>query len=158
MNDTLTIDQLRAALRAHASLGVVIALPDGRRVPAEFHVTEAGTVTKDFIDCGGTRRQRVTAQLQTWIGRDENHRLTAARLAGILDVCTPVLPGGDTPVEIEYEDTVVSQYPLVAAEADGSVLVLQLGLRHTDCLARAQCGVEDATPVASGCGCGPDCC
>ena len=158
MNDPLTIDQLRAALRAHPGRAVTVALPGGRRVPAEFHVTEAGTVTKDFIDCSGTRRRRVTAQLQTWTGRDPEHRLTAARLTKILDTCAPVLPAGPTPVEIEYEDTVVSSYPLVAVEPEGAALVLQLGLRHTTCLARAECGQPAAVPAEAGCGCGPDCC
>jgi len=157
MNDALTLGQLRAALRAHPGLNVAVALPDGRRVPAQFHITEAGAVTKDFIDCGGTRRRRVTAQLQTWIGRDADHRLTAARLTTILNTCAPVLPAGETAVEIEYEDAVTSQYPLVSVEP-GDSLLLQLGLRHTACLARASCGETDAKPVAAGCGCGPDCC
>ncbi len=160
MTSTQTLDSLRAALRAHPSLNVAVALPDGRLIPAEFHVTEAGTVTKDFIDCGGTRRRRVTAQLQTWRGRDSEHRLTTDRLARILEVCGPVLPAGDTPVEVEYEDAVTSQYPLSAIEAGDGVLRLQLGLRHTDCLAKSTCSESEAEPAVAraGCGCGPSCC
>ena len=158
MKDSLTLAEFRAALRRHQEDQVVLVLPDGRRVPAEFHVTEAGTVTKDFIDCGGTRRRRVTAQLQTWIGRDAEHRLKASRLAHILDTCAPVLPSGETGVEFEYEDAMVSQYPLVAVESADGELRLQLGLRHTDCLARAQCDVASAEAVGSGCGCGATCC
>ncbi len=155
-----TLNDLRAALRAHSDRHVTVALPDGRRIPAEFHVTEAGTVTKDFIDCGGTRRHRVTAQLQTWPGRDTGHRLTTGRLARILEVCEPVLPAGDTPVEIEYEDAVTSQYPLSTIVAEAGVLRLQLGLRHTDCLAKSTCGQPEEEPAAAGagCGCGPQCC
>ncbi len=152
------LNDLRAALRAHPGLNVAVALSDGRLIPAEFHVTEAGTVTKDFIDCGGTRRQRVTAQLQTWPGRDSEHRLTTDRLARILEVCEPVLPAGDTPVEVEYEDAVTSQYPLSAIEAGDGVLRLQLGLRHTDCLAKSTCGEPEEETVGAGCGCGPTCC
>ena len=29
-------------------------LPNGQFVPAHFHLTEAGYVTRDYIDCGGT--------------------------------------------------------------------------------------------------------
>jgi len=164
MTNPLTLDKLQAALRTHPNRNVAVILPDGRAIPAGFHVTEAGTVTKDFIDCGGTRRRRVTAQLQTWQGRDSDHRLTTDRLARILEVCEPVLPAGDTPVEVEYEDTVTSQYPLGAIEADDSVLRLHLGLRHTDCLAKSTCGQPEEEPAGAaagagrGCGCGPDCC
>jgi hypothetical protein len=158
MKPTLSLDDLRAALRAHPGRAVTLALPDGRRVPAEFHVTEAGTVTKDSIDCGGTRRRRVTAQLQTWTGRDAAHRLSTDRLARILEVCGPVLPAGDTPVEVEYEDGVVSQYPLAGIAAHETSLRLELGLRHTDGLARERCGEGDDESVAAACGCGEQCC
>jgi hypothetical protein len=35
---------------------LVFTLPNGHQVPAHFHVTEVGQVTKHFIDCGGTVR------------------------------------------------------------------------------------------------------
>ncbi|MGK0335318.1 MAG: hypothetical protein ACI974_002146, partial [Paraglaciecola sp.] len=39
---------------------LLINLPDGTPVPAHFHVTEVGEVSKTFVDCGGTlRRERV---------------------------------------------------------------------------------------------------
>jgi hypothetical protein len=158
MNRTVSLDELRVGLRAHPGCAVAVLLPDGRRVPAEFHVTEAGTVTRDFIDCGGTRRRRVTAQLQAWIGTDAAHRLSTDRFAGILDVCAPVLPPGDTPVEIEYEDEVTGQYPLAGIEDGGGFLRLQLGLRHTECLARKKFGESAVGTASAACGCGDDCC
>ena len=156
MPPALTLDDLRAALRAHPGRGVALTLPEGRLVPPQFHVTEAGTVTKAFIDCGGRRRQRVTAQLQAWTGRDAAHRLTTDRLVRILEVCGPVLPACDTAVEIEYEDGLVSQYPLTDITVTGGSLRLQLGGRHTDCLARQR---DPATESAAAtCGCGDACC
>lgn len=32
-------------------------LPGGQFVPAHFHLTEVGHVTRNYIDCGGTVRQ-----------------------------------------------------------------------------------------------------
>jgi len=29
-------------------------LPEGTYLPAHFHMTEVGLVTKHFVDCGGT--------------------------------------------------------------------------------------------------------
>ncbi len=155
MTTTLTLADLQAALRDHSGLGVAVVLPDGREIPREFHVTEAGTVTKNFIDCGGKARRRVTAQLQTWTGDDVDHRLRTERLAKILAVCAPVLPPGDTALEVEYEDGVAAQYPVTGLETHNGFLRIQLGLRHTECLARVP---EMAESTASAeCGCGNRC-
>ena len=45
---------------------------------------------------------------------------------------------------------IVSQFPLMDITAGGTELTLHLGLKHTDCLARATCGVGDDG------GCGSD--
>ena len=31
-------------------------LPDGHFVPAHFHITEVGNLTRNYIDCGGIVR------------------------------------------------------------------------------------------------------
>src|SRR6476620_7681013 len=91
-------------------------LPDGSFVPAHFHVTEVGRVQKDFIDCGGTVRSSTACVLQVWVADDTDHRLDATKLAGILRLAAPVLKAADLPVEVEYEDGRVSQFPVAAAE------------------------------------------
>jgi hypothetical protein len=158
----MKLHELQAQLRAHAELNLIITLPDGGRVPAHFHVTEVGHVAKKFVDCGGTFRASEACVLQTYVGSpaDDGHRLAAGRLAKILDLANPILPGNDLPVEIEHETEVISQFPLIAARVDGSLLTLQLGLKHTDCLAKERCGVAEpeAAGAGAGCGCGPGCC
>ena len=141
----MNITELKSGLKAHAELKVAIALPDGGRVPAHFHVTEVGHVTKKFVDCGGTFRASETCVLQTHFGspKDDGHRLTAGKLAHILDLAKKILPSGDLPVEVEYEDGVISQFPLAGITVEGGNLVLQLGLKHTDCLAKDRCGLEE---------------
>ena len=37
-------------------------LPSGEHLPAHFHVTEVGLVSKHFIDCGGVLRARKVGQ------------------------------------------------------------------------------------------------
>jgi hypothetical protein len=145
----MNLNELQAQLRAHPELNLLITLPDGGRVPAHFHVTEVGHVAKKFVDCGGTFRASEACVLQTYIGspRDDGHRLVAGKLAHILELAKPILPAGDLPVEVEYEDGVVSQFPLTGMVAEAGGLVLQLGLKHTDCLAKDRCGIDD------GCGC-----
>lgn len=137
-----------AALRTHADKQISLLLPDGGFVPAHFHITEVGHVTKRFIDCGGTRRELETCLLQTWVHDDVDHRLTAGKLAAIFDKAGDVLPQHDLPVEIEYEDYVVAQFPVESAEIIDGLLTFRLGLKHTDCLARGICLPGECAPKA----------
>jgi hypothetical protein len=117
-------------------------------VPAHFHVTEVGRVQKDFIDCGGTTRSTVSCLLQVWVAHDTTHRLTAGKLAGILQLAAPLLKSSALPVEVEYENGVVAQYPVAGVEVTPAGLLFHLGKKHTDCLAPDRCGVG---PNATGC-------
>ena len=147
----MNIRTLKATLRQHPGMAVRLVLPDGDSIPAEFHVTEVGHVVKNFIDCGGTTRTAEACLLQTWVAEDDkDHRLTAGRLAKILELSRQVVPSEELNVEVEYDCGGVGQYTLDSAEATGGVLAFQLGNKKTDCLAREACGVE-----AGGCGCGP---
>ena len=51
----MNITEIKTILKA--SKTIAFKLPNGTLVPAHFHVTEIGKVHKDFIDCGGKRRQ-----------------------------------------------------------------------------------------------------
>src|SRR5436190_117460 len=105
----MNLTELKAGLHARPELNVTIALPDGGRIPAHYHITEVGHVAKRFVDCGGTVRNSETCVLQTYFGssKDDGHRLTAGKLAHILDLASPLLPSDDVPVEVEYEDGVI---------------------------------------------------
>jgi hypothetical protein len=138
----MNFTELKSRLQASPDHALSILLPDGGRVPRHFHVTEVGHVAKKFVDCGGTIRSSETCVLQALVGSDDHHRLTAGRLAHILDLAKPVLPMSDLPVEIEYEAEVISQFPLQEIIAEGESLTLHLGLKHTDCLAKDKCGME----------------
>jgi hypothetical protein len=118
---------------------VAFQLPDGGFIPAHFHITEVGHVKKTFVDCGGTRRTQETCLLQTWVANDEDHRLPAGKLADIFAKTHDVLPDHDLPVEIEFEDYVVAQFPVEEARTVDCALTFTLGLKHTDCLAKDVC-------------------
>lgn len=144
----MNVGQFQALLAKHPNAALHLLLPDGDLVPAHFHVTEVGRVQKDFIDCGGTTRSVTSCVLQVWVAKDTDHRLSAAKLAGILSMAAPLLKSDALPVEVEYESGVVSQYPLGGAEVTPSGLLFHLGTKHTDCLAPDRCGVG---PNGSGC-------
>src|SRR3984957_17388508 len=148
----MNLGTLKTNLRQHADLNVRLVLPDGDPIPADFHVTEVGYVLKNFIDCGGAIRRQENCLLQAWVaGNDPDHRLSAEKLAKILELSSKVVPSEDLEVEVEYEPCAVAQYKVESAELAGDELRFQLAHKHTDCLAREACGL---TPTGSGCGCG----
>src|SRR3954454_2793858 len=112
----MNLDAFIAFLTGNPDAALHLMLPDGSFVPAHFHVTEVGRVQKDFIDCGGTRRSTTACVLQVWVATDTDHRLDTTKLARIIQVGSPLFPTTAVPVEVEYEQGAVSQYPLREAE------------------------------------------
>jgi hypothetical protein len=134
---------------------VHFVLPDGGRIPDHAHVTEVGRIDREFLDCGGELRKTSLCCLQVWVADDTDHRLPARKLAAIVGRAIEPLRLVDLPVEIEYEDGFISQFPVVAVEVN-DVVVVRLGTKHTDCLAKEVC-LPSAAPSNS-CGPGSGCC
>ncbi|MFZ4765657.1 MAG: DUF6428 family protein [Roseimicrobium sp.] len=135
----MTITEFTLHLRQNPDAALRFLLPDGGLIPAHAHITEVGRVEKCFMDCGGTVRQVNTCLLQTWVADDTDHRLVPGKLADILERAKHILKGEDLPVEIEFEDFVISQFPVVGAEAADGTLTFALVTKHTDCLAKELC-------------------
>src|SRR3954468_8547109 len=131
----MTLDAFITLLTENPDAALHLMLPDGSFVPAHFHVTEIGRVQKDFIDCGGTRRSTTACVFQVWVAADTDHRLHTTKLAKIVQFGTPLFPSMSVPVEVEYEQGSVTQYPVQQAEVTPSGVLLHLGSKHTACLA-----------------------
>lgn len=153
----MNITEFISHLNTHPDKPLLFVLPDGGFIPAHFHITEVGHVKKNFIDCGGTRRSTESCLLQTWVAEDTDHRLVANKLAMIFGRAGDVLPNNDLPVEVEFEDFSVSQFPVTSAQVMDGALAFQLGLKHTDCLAKELClpGVCGPAPTVNLLGCAP---
>ena len=157
----MNLKDLKATLALHPDALPRCTLPDGDQIPAHFHITEVGHVAKRFIDCGGQLHEtRHSCLLQTHVGGDVEHRLTAGRLAHILQLGERVLPHDDLQVEVEYDCCVTAQYPVATADYRGGRIEIQLGEKHTDCLAKERCGMDgegcapatdDRAGVTAGC-------
>jgi len=137
----MKLSELKSLLAENADRHFRIRLPDGDAIPQSFHVTEIGHVRKTFLDCGGTRRETETCQLQIWVGEDYDHRIETGKMAGILEAGKSVLPNDSVPVEIEYEDRMISQYTISSHEITGDAVILALAHKHTECLAPELCGL-----------------
>ena len=138
----MTVGELRAVLATHPEAKMHWMLPNRGFVPDHYHITEVGRVQKDFIDCGGTIRSLSSCLLQIWVADDTDHRLLTTKLAKIIEIAGPVLKSDDLPVEVEYEEGTMSQYPVAGVEVTPAGLLFYLGTKHTACLAPEKCGVD----------------
>jgi hypothetical protein len=111
-------------------------LLNGTMVPAHFHVTEVGIITKKFIDCGGTVREESVANFQLWDANDFEHRLKPAKLLNIIALSENILGMQDLEVEVEYQSETIGKYDI---DFDGSNFLLLN--KTTDCLAKDKCGI-----------------
>ncbi len=159
----MNLSELKSLLAEYPERYFRLKLPDDSPVPVSFHVTEIGRVDKTFIDCGGTLRSSSTCLLQVWVGEDFEHRIETRKLAGILEKGKSLLPDELIPVEIEYEDRVISQYTIQSHDLTEDAVVLRLAHKHTECLAPELCGLQMPDlrlPAIGGksSGCGPSGC
>lgn len=135
---------------------IAFELPNGELVPTHFHVTEVGKVTKDFIDCGGTRRTETVASFQLWNADDYDHRLHPEKLVSIIELSEKILGLDNEDIEVEYQGDTIGKYGL---DFDGTNF--KLTSKNTDCLAKSNCGIpekETAKPmfeIAEGNSCSP---
>ena len=146
----MKLSELKSLLATHSRRLFRIALPDGNAVPVSFHVTEVGRLHKTFLDCGGKLREITTCQLQVWVGKDYDHRIETGKMASILEKAKSLLPDDTIPVEIEYEDRVISQYTIEGHELTDEAVILELANKHTACLAMELCGLPDPRLPAIG--------
>lgn len=116
-------------------------LPNGDLVPSHFHVTEVGKITKHFIDCGGTVRKEEVVNFQLWNANDYNHRLHPEKLVNIIELSEKVLGIGDSEIEVEYQGDTIGKFGL---DFDGTNFLLTN--KHTDCLAKDNCGIPTEKP------------
>ena len=110
--------------------------PNGKIVPLHFHITEVGLTSKHFIDCGGTVREEKAVNFQLWEANDLDHRLSATKLSGIIELSEKTLNLGDFEVEVEYQTDTIGRYGLTF---DGINFILTN--KKTDCLAKDNCGI-----------------
>ena len=133
----MTLSEIKSKLPQLSQL--TFLLPDGSSVPAHFHITEVGQVTKRFIDCGGTLRDEKSINFQLWEDGDYDHRLGAKKLLDIIQLSEKILGLEDLEVEVEYQGDTIGKFHL-ESDARG----FQLLTTKTACLAQDACGIPAA--------------
>jgi hypothetical protein len=137
----MNVQRFNQLLAGNPDVGLSVMLPGGAFVPDHFHITEIGRVHKQFIDCGGARREALSCVLQVWVANDKDHRLNSTKLSKIMGVASSLLDD-DMPLMVEYGSDTVSQYPVGDVERTPKGLLLVLGAKPTACLAPDKCGIH----------------
>lgn len=138
----MKLSQIKAALNGLEEIRFV--LPDGKVVPAHFHVTEIGLIDKHFIDCGGTVRRESVINFQLFTATDYDHRLAAQKLQSIIELSEKTLALPDAEIEVEHQGQTIEKYSL---EFDQGIF--RLIAKQTDCLAKDKCGIPVLKPKRS---------
>lgn len=136
-------------------------LPNGQTVPSHFHVTEVGSQTRNFIDCGGVQRQETKINFQLWVADDVDHSLQVDKLKKIISLSEQQLHLQNAEITVEYQgENTIELYGL---EFQNGRFVLQP--LETACLALDACGVPAEKPrvklselSAPSCAPGSGCC
>ena len=138
----MKLSQIKAALNGLEEIRFV--LPDGKVVPAHFHVTEIGLIDKHFMDCGGTVRRESVINFQLFTATDYDHRLAAQKLQSIIELSEKTLALPDAEIEVEHQGQTIEKYSL---EFDQGIF--RLIAKQTDCLAKDKCGIPVLKPKRS---------
>lgn len=158
----MNLTEFRGVISASPDAALRIELAGGATIAPHFHVTEVGRVAKDFVDCGGVRRQEVRCVLQTLVAGDTEHRLRSEKLVGILSLVDKLDLPADAPVEVEHQERSVSTDVVESVTLEDDTLVIRLTPKQTACLAEDACGIgpSDLPQLTQldGCCSGPGCC
>lgn len=159
----MRLRDFRAALTAaDADHQIEFGFSSGETLSPHFHVTEVGNVKKDFVDCGGSRSMTEVCMLQTLVANDTHHRLTAGKLATIIDKASVLGLHDDIMMEAEVQHDTISIYSVKGFSRTDAVLRFELTSKQTACLAPEKCKL-DVLPVlgdsvGTDCGGESDCC
>ena len=132
----MKLSEVKSVLQSLKTIG--FQLENGTLVPSHFHVTEVGKITKHFVDCGGSIRHEEVISFQLWNADDYDHRLHPEKLLEIILLSEKALGIGDLDIEVEYQENSIGKFGL---DFDGTNFLLTT--KHTDCLAKDQCGIPE---------------
>jgi Family of unknown function (DUF6428) len=131
----MNIQEFKKAIQIVDTLEFV--LPNNTLIPAHFHITEMGLLTKNFIDCGNTIREEKLITFQIWFAGDFEHRLNTEKVLKIIDASKSLIGEQNLDIEVEYQtETTIGKFGL-----DFKDNKFHLTPKETTCLANDHCGI-----------------
>jgi hypothetical protein len=138
----MNLEQFKQLLALNPSAELQFRFSNGEMLAPHFHITEIGKVTKDFVDCGGTRRTSETCMLQTLVADDVDHRINSGKLAEILDKTDVLDLEGWFDVEAEVQTDTIGIYSVASGSVENGKLTFDFEPKNTACLAPDKCGLD----------------
>ncbi len=132
----MNISELKNHLQSVNSIDIYT--PEGLAIPPHFHLTELGLNTRHFIDCGTSIHTDEYACLQLWVAQDTDHRLSPEKFLKIIEASSGIIQHKDLEIEVEYQTNTIGRYGLEFKNGK-----FHLTNKHTDCLAKDNCGVPE---------------
>lgn len=157
----MNLNELKEAISSAETLQFM--LPSGAYIPPHFHLTEIGTNTRRFVDCGGNLRETTAISMQLYLATDYDHRLSPSKFISIIEKSEAMLALQNLSIEVEFQGQTIERYKLAF---DSGVFILEP--LTTDCLDKDKCGIPQAKPRIrvstrpelqnNGCAPGSSCC
>ena len=147
----MKLSELKTILKSISKVEFIFQ--DGKGIPKHFHVTEVGQISKNFIDCGGTKRNDTVINFQLWTAHDFDHLLSVQKLKTIIELSEKELSLKDYEIEVEYQSETIGKYGL---DFNGEKFVLIA--METDCLAKDSCIIPTEQTNNNQCAPGSGCC
>jgi hypothetical protein len=113
------------------------SLENGIEVPQHFHITEVGTTSKSYVDCGGKFRAEQFINFQLWFANDVEHKLTPNKLIDVINQAAEKIALPNSEIQVEYQSDTIGKYAL---SFESGVFILKS--KFTNCLAEDQCGIS----------------
>ena len=139
----MNLNEFATALSDKPDHELCIQFDSGIVLPPHFHITEIGKVTKDFVDCGGTRRTSTACVLQTLVATDFDHRLKTDKLGMVIEQASVLGLDASTPVEIEIQSDTIGTYSVTKCTVADDTVTFTVASKQTACLAPEKCGIEN---------------
>ena len=149
----MNLASLMSLLRFNEKSQIRLKLPGRRYVESHFHVTEIGRLSKDFIDCGGTRRKRESCLIQLFVADDYDHRVDASKLLHIFSLSGDLKLDDCLAVDVEYGSSHAVIFNAISCSTNDGFLDIELAYQKTDCLAPDKCGINSVKSCCEGRGC-----
>ncbi len=148
-------------LEANKSKSLLFEYTPGKFVGANYHITEIKNISIDSVDCGAGTDSWNETVIQLWespseIGKTEF--MTAFKASGILNKVDKMRSmDKDAELKFEYSNDHFHTAQLFVNDFsyNDEKLIINLGVKKTDCKAKETCGVPETVEVESQGACAP---
>lgn len=160
-------NEFLSLLQEHPNKSLRFEYKNGHYVGANYHITEIKNITIDAVDCGAKTDFWKETIVQLWESpseKDKREYMSASKALSILTRVDAIKPmEKEVEVKFEYSNPSFHTAQLFVHGYDLSAdqITLKLGVEHTDCKAKDECGVPMEVGVGqenNSCAPGSGCC